>query len=420
MTIFQSVAVILAFSAVASYLNHKFIRLPATMGLMAAGIIFSAFLIAFGKVGVIDTQHAIDFIASIDFADVLLHGMLAFLLFAGALHVNLSDLKSQRMPVIVLSTVGVLISTSITGTLFWSAAKALGIEISYIYALVFGALIAPTDPIAVMGLLKQANAPKSLEIKIVGESLFNDGIGVVVFLTLLGIAVGGTQPTVAGVTLFLLEEAVGGALLGLALGYVTFLMLRSIDEYAVEVLLTLALATGGYALAEAIHVSAPIAIVVAGLLIGNQGRSLAMSDKTRVHLDTFWELIDDMLNAVLFVLIGVEMIALSFHWNYMGIALLAIVITLLARFVSVWLPVNIMRRRRPFSPGAVAILTWGGLRGGISIALALSLPASPERGLILFVTYVIVIWSILGQGLTLGPLIRRVSTQAIADTKTLR
>ncbi len=409
MTVFQSIALILVFSSIASYLNYRFIRLPATMGLMVAGIVLSAVLVLLGKVDIIDTNHAVELVSTFDFSGLLLHGMLSFLLFAGALHVNLSDLKSQGWVVAVLSTVGVLSSTFITGSLFWLAAQAFGIELSFIYALVFGALIAPTDPIAVMGLLKQANAPKTLETKIVGESMFNDGVGVVVFMTILGIAVGGTQPTLSGVTLFLLEEVIGGALLGLMLGYATFLMLRSINEYQVEILLTLALTTGSYALAESIHVSAPIAIVVAGLIIGNHGRSLAMSDKTRAHLDTFWELIDDILNAVLFVLIGLEMIALSFHWSYMGLAVLAIVITLLARFVSIGLPIKLMSRHRKFSNGVVPIMTWGGLRGGISIALALSLPLSAEREVILFVTYVIVIWSILGQGLTLGALVKRFS-----------
>jgi len=408
-TIFQSIALILVFSSIASYLNHKFIRLPATMGLMVAGIVLSAILVLLGKADIIDANQAVELVSTFDFSGLLLHGMLSFLLFAGALHVNLSDLKSQGTVVAALSTVGVLSSTFITGGLFWLAAQAFGIELSFIYALVFGALIAPTDPIAVMGLLKQANAPKTLETKIVGESMFNDGVGVVVFMTILGIAVGGTQPTLSGVTLFLLEEVVGGALLGLMLGYATFLLLRSINEYQVEILLTLALTTGSYALAESIHVSAPIAIVVAGLIIGNHGRSLAMSDKTRAHLDTFWELIDDILNAVLFVLIGLEMIALSFHWSYMGLAVVAIVITLMARFVSIGLPIKIMSRRRKFSNGVVPIMTWGGLRGGISIALALSLPLSAEREVILFVTYVIVIWSILGQGLTLGALVKRYS-----------
>jgi len=376
---------------------------------MVAGILFSAIFVLLGKMGMVDASHAVEFVTAIDFSGVLLHGMLAFLLFAGALHVNLAELKSQWMPVVALSTFGVLLSTFLTGSLFWFAGQALGIELSFIYALVFGALIAPTDPIAVMGLLKQANAPKTLETKMAGESLFNDGVGVVIFMTLLGVAIGATQPTVSGVATFLLREAAGGALLGLLLGYATFLLLRSIDEYEVEILLTLALTTGSYALAESIHVSAPIAIVVAGLIIGNHGREFAMSDKTRAHLDTFWKLVDDILNAVLFVLIGIEMIALSFHWGYIGMAAAAIVIVLSARFVSVWLPIKIMSRRRPFSRGAIPILTWGGLRGGISVALALSVPAAPERELILFVTYSVVIWSILGQGLTIGPLIRKVS-----------
>jgi len=406
MTVFQSIALILVFSSIASYLNHRFIRLPATMGLMVAGIVLSAALVLLGKAEIIDSNQAVELVATFDFSGLLLHGMLSFLLFAGALHVNLSDLRSQGTVVAVLSTVGVLSSTFITGGLFWLAAQAFGIELSFIYALVFGAPIAPTDPIAVMGLLKQANAPKTLETKIVGESMFNDGVGVVVFMTILGIAVGGTQPTLSGVTLFLLEEVVGGALLGLMMGYATFLLLRSINEYQVEILLTLALTTGSYALAESIHVSAPIAIVVAGLIIGNHGRSMAMSDKTRAHLDTFWELIDDILNAVLFVLIGLEMGALSFHWSHMGLAVVAIVITLLARLVSIGVPIKIMSSHRKFSNGVVPIMTWGGLRGGISIALALSLPLSQEREVILFVTYVIVIWSILGQGLTLGALVK--------------
>ncbi|MDX8384925.1 MAG: sodium:proton antiporter [Gallionella sp.] len=409
MTVFQSIALILVFSSIASYLNHKFIRLPATMGLMVAGIVLSGVLILLGKADIIDSNQAVELVAEFDFSELLLHGMLSFLLFAGALHVNLNDLKKQGSVVAILSTVGVMSSTFITGSLFWLAAQAFGIELSFIYALVFGALIAPTDPIAVMGLLKQANAPKTLETKIVGESMFNDGVGVVVFMTILGIAVGGTQPTLSGVTLFLLEEVLGGALLGLMLGYATFLLLRSINGYQVEILLTLALTTGSYALAESIHVSAPIAIVVAGLIIGNHARSHAMSDETRAHLDTFWELIDDILNAVLFVLIGLEMIVLSFHWSYMGLAVVAIVITLMARLVSIGVPIKIMSRHRKFSNGVVPIMTWGGLRGGISIALALSLPLSAEREVILFVTYVIVIWSILGQGLTLGALVKRFS-----------
>ncbi|MBU1425513.1 MAG: sodium:proton antiporter [Gammaproteobacteria bacterium] len=409
MTTFQTIALVLVFSALANYVNHRFIKLPATMGLMVVGIILSAIFILLGKIHVIDLREASQIVASFDFSSVLLHGMLAFLLFAGALHVDISDLKSQKWPVIVLSTAGVVISTFLVGGLFWLAGRLIGVEISFIYALLFGALISPTDPIAVMGLLKQANAAKSLEIKIVGESLFNDGVGVVIFLTIFAIAVEGTQPTVSGVAMYLLLEAGGGILLGLAMGYTTFLLLRSVDNYQVEVMLTLALAAGGYVLAENLHVSAPIAIVIAGLLIGNHGREFAMSERTRNHLDSFWELLDEMLNAVLFVFIGVEMIILSFKWGYLGMGAASIAIVLLARFVSVGLPVMVLRRFRTFSKGAIRILSWGGLRGGISIALALSLPPSPERDLILFVTYIVVIWSILVQGLTLGRVIKRVA-----------
>lgn len=409
MSLFQTLAAILTLSALANYLNHRFLRLPATMGLMVVGMVFSLGFVLLGKTGIIDVSHAANFVRSIDFSETLLHGMLAFLLFAGALHVDLAELSSQKIPVAVLSTIGVVIATFVTGALFWAAAHALGFELSFLHGLLFGALISPTDPIAVLGILKQAGAPKSLEIKITGESLFNDGIGVVIFLTLLDITTSGTVPAPGGVALFLLEEAAGGALLGLAMGWVTYRLLRSVDAYQVEVLLTLALVAGGYALAEAVHVSAPIAIVVAGLVIGNHGRAFAMSDKTREHLDTFWELMDEILNAVLFVLIGLEVVALKLNWTYGPIGALAIAAVLVARFVSVGIPVGIMRFGLPFSPGAVRILTWGGLRGGISVALALSLPPSPEKDLILAATYIVVVFSVLAQGLTLGPLIRRLA-----------
>ncbi|HYP68680.1 MAG TPA: sodium:proton antiporter [Thiobacillaceae bacterium] len=406
MTLFQTTAAILSGAALANYLNHRYLRLPATMGLMTIGLLTSLGFVLLGKAGLIDVSHAAGFVRGIDFSETLLHGMLAFLLFAGALHVDLSELREQKVVIAVLATVGVVLATLATGLLFWVGARLLGFDLSLIYALLFGALISPTDPIAVLGILKQAGAPRSLEIKITGESLFNDGIGVVVFLTLLDIALSGSAPKPGEVAKFLMEEAVGGALLGLFLGWVTFRLLHSVDEYAVEVLLTLALAAGGYSLAEAVHVSAPIAIVVAGLVIGNHGRALAMSDKTREHVDTFWELLDEILNAVLFVLMGLEVIALTLKGNYLGLGGLAIVAVLAGRLFSVGLPVGLLRWRWSFSPGSVRILTWGGLRGGISIALALSLPPSPERDLILNATYMVVVFSVLVQGLTLGPFIR--------------
>ncbi|TCV90309.1 CPA1 family monovalent cation:H+ antiporter [Sulfurirhabdus autotrophica] len=399
-------------AAIASYLNHRFLRLPSTIGLMVIALLMSLCFVALGKLGLVELSHAAAFIRSIDFSEALLHGMLAFLLFAGALHVDLSDLASQKLPVAVLSTVGVVIATFITGALFWLGIHALGIDLPFIYALLFGALISPTDPIAVLGILKSAGAPKSLEIKITGESLFNDGIGVVIFLTILGIVVSGHEPDFSHIALFLLEEAVGGIGLGLSLGWIVYRLLRSVDNYQVEVLLTLALAAGGYSLAEVIHVSAPIAIVVAGLAIGNHGRAFAMSEKTREHLDPFWELLDEILNAVLFVLIGLEVLAVTLDWNTVAAGIMSIVVVLIARFISVSIPVLAMQFKRTFTKGAIKILTWGGLRGGISIALALSLPPSEYRDLILAVTYMVVVFSILVQGLTLGRVIRGKKSKA--------
>lgn len=406
MTIFEITSILITLAAVASYLNHRFVRLPTTIGLMVIALLMSLAFVILGKLGLVEFSHATTFMRSIDFSATLLHGMLAFLLFAGGLHVNLSDLASQKVPVAVLSTVGVIIATFATGLLFWQSMQWLGFDLPFIYALLFGALISPTDPIAVLGILKNAGAPKSLETKITGESLFNDGVGVVIFLTILGIVVSGQQPEPSEIALFLLEETVGGIGLGLSLGWVVYRLLRSVDNYQVEILLTLALAAGGYTLAEAIHVSAPIAIVTAGLLIGNQGRTFAMSEKTREHLDPFWELIDEILNAVLFVLMGLEVLTLALDWNTLAAGLIAIVVVLMARFVSVALPMLVMRLQRQFTRGAIKALTWGGLRGGISIALALSLPLSPHRDLILAVTYIVVVFSVLVQGLTLGRVLR--------------
>jgi CPA1 family monovalent cation:H+ antiporter len=337
-------------------------------------------------------------------------------LFAGALHVDLDSLRDVKFPVGAFATIGLVVATFVTGWLFWQAASWIGFDIPFVTALLFGALIAPTDPIAVMGILKKVGAPKSLEIKITGESLFNDGVAVVVFMTILAVATGKSSPDPAEIGLLFLKEAVGGIVVGLVLGWIVYRMLRSVDAYQVEVLLTLALVSGGYALAEVLHVSAPIAMVAAGLLIGNHGRSFAMSDRTRDHLDTFWELIDEFLNAILFMLIGMEIIVLALDLPLVLAGLLAIGCVLIGRFVSVGLTVRVMALRRQFSPGVVRILTWGGLRGGISIALALSLPASAERDLIVTATYIVVIFSVLVQGLTVGSLIRRVTLGESSDS----
>lgn len=406
MTLFDILATLLSLSALFSYLNHRFIRLPTTIGLMLIALMMSLGIIVLDQfdLGLGEQIHIL--MEQIDFNTTLMQGMLSFLLFAGALHVNLNDLAKNKWIITALATVGVSVSTLlIGGASYWVMGK-LGIDLPFIYCLLFGALISPTDPIAVLGILKTAGAAKSLENKITGESLFNDGIGVVIFIVLLGF-VDGSQTISAGqVILLFTQEAVGGIVFGLLIGALAYKMLGSIDNYPVEILITLAVVSGGYALAHKLHVSGPIAVVVAGLLLGNQGRLLAMSQKTREHLDLFWELVDEVLNAILFVMIGLEVLVLSFSMHYLTAGILMIPVVLLARFISVSIPVTLLRLRRTFSKNAIKIMTWGGLRGGISVALALSLPAGEQREIILVVTYMVVIFSILVQGLTIGKLVK--------------
>ena len=417
MGLFEIIAILLTISAVFSFVNYRFLKLPTTIGLMLIALAFSLFLIISGKFILGSNQWAVDLLLEVDFDETLLHGMLSFLLFAGALHVNLGDLRQQYRVIGGLATAGVVISTFVVGGLSWLMLNLLGMHMSFIACLLFGALISPTDPIAVLGILKTTNTPKSLETKIAGESLFNDGVGVVLFLVLLNIATSGYQEvSAAEIGLLFVQEAVGGAALGLAAGLLTYWLLKNVDNYQVEVLITLALVTGGYALAEGLHLSAPIAIVVAGLLIGNHGRSFAMSAKTREHLDGFWELVDEILNAVLFVLIGLEVMVLNSTGLELFAGLLAVPIVLFARLVSVAIPITILRYFRTFSPHVVKILTWGGLRGGISVALALSLPAGHERHVILSITYAVVVFSIVVQGLTIGRLVQK-STGSIDPAK---
>ncbi len=406
-------ALLISLAAVLSYVNAKWIKLPTTIGLLLISLLMSLAIISTRALGLGLEALAHDLLIRIDFNRALMDGMLSALLFAGALHVHLDELTQQKWVVAVLASVGVVTSTFLVGFAAYYLFPLLGLQIPWIYCLLFGSLISPTDPIAVLGILKNVGAPKTLETKIAGESLFNDGVAVVVFLVLLGFAAtgqGGEAPaelTVTGVLSLFVQEALGGALFGLVIGYLTYKMLASIDNYQVEVLLTLALVLGGYSLAMALHISGPIAIVVAGLLMGNSGRRFAMSDETREHLDMFWELIDEILNAVLFVLIGLEVLVLTFAEEYLWAGLLMIPVTLLARFIAVGVPITLMRRTRSFSPRVIRVLTWGGLRGGISIALALSLPVGPEREAILVITYIIVVFSIVVQGLTIGKLVVR-------------
>jgi CPA1 family monovalent cation:H+ antiporter len=406
MTTYQALALLLTLAALGAYINNRFLRLPATVGLMAVALLISLSVLGLNALNLINLTATSAFLSRFDFSGIFLHGMLSFLLFAGALHIDLGELRKFRLIVAILATVGVVVATFVTGGMVWRAANLLGYPFPYIDALLFGALIAPTDPVAVLGVLRETNLSKSLRVKIVSESLFNDGVGVVVFLALLTMNDGRPMPDAAEIIFTLVWGGVGSVILGLTLGWITYRLLRSIDDYKVEVLLTLALVAGGYSLAEAIGVSAPITMVVAGLLMGNHGRIFGVSDKTRKHLDMFWELFDEILNALLFIFIGLEIMVITINAPRLAIGLVAIIAMLTGRFISVALPVLIMRMHYKFEKGTIRLLTWGGLRGGISIAMALALPPGPEKDLIIAMTYIAVIFSVLFQGTTFRHAVR--------------
>jgi CPA1 family monovalent cation:H+ antiporter len=405
---FEILGALLAVAAAFAYVNHRWIRLPPAIGLMALGLVASLVLILIDRLGILPLQASVErLLDRVAFSDTLLHGMLGVLLFAGALHINLNDLREERAAIAVLAVGSTIVSTAVIGTLSFLLLRAVGLHLPFGYCLLFGAVIAPTDPIGVLGILKQARIPKRLETQIAGESLFNDGVGVVLFLAVLGVVTRGGGVTFGEVATIFAREALGGAAFGFASGYVAYRLVKSIDHYQTELLVTLALVLGGYAVAERLHISAPIAAVVSGLLIGNQGRALAMSDVTRDHLDKFWSLIDEIMNTVLFVLVGFEVIRLRLTREAVVAGVLMIPIVLAARLVSVALPALGLRRWIQFARGTVAILTWGGLRGGISVALALSLPSGRERDVVVVMTYFVVVFSVLAQGLTLKRVARR-------------
>ena len=403
LTVLEISAIFLSITALLTYINHRFIGLPTTIGVMVISILLSMIAIFLGFLGfdqLIDYEMSL--LDQLDFTEVLLDGMLSMLLFAGALHVNISDLRRYKLPIGILACIGTIVSAVLIAGALYYMLPLFGFGLPFIWCLLFGALISPTDPIAVMGILASAGAPKSIETVIAGESLFNDGIGVVIFVLLLGILSSGDIPTVNYVAHALAVEAGGGILFGLVLGAILYYMIKSIDSYQEEVLLTLAGVIGGYALASHWHLSGPLAMVMMGLMVGNRGRELAMSDKTRHYIDLFWELIDEILNAILFVLIGLEVVMIAYSGNLFIAAGLTIIIALLARFIVVGLTTRTFRHQLELPIGAWKVLTWGGLRGGISVALVLQLPAGSERDILLALTYAVVIFSILVQGLSVG------------------
>ena len=413
MEYFLITSILVCLAAVFGFINVKFLKLPNSIGLMLITILFSLGVLALSTVDDTLLNAEIEIINSIDFQTVLLDVMLSFLLFAGALHTNFEQLRIQRWPVLVFSTIGVLVSTFLVGTIIYFILQLIPLNVDYIYCLLFGALISPTDPIAVLGILKKAGAPKKLEAKIVGESLFNDGVGVVIFLTIYKIASSTSGEVGVGQVLKLFGlEVIGGIAIGLVLGYLTYRLMKSINDYDIEVIITLAAVMGGTAIAHHYHFSAPLAMVTAGLIVGNDTvRSSTMSEITETYVDKFWELIDILLNTILFVLIGMEMLVLTVEGDYVIAGLIAIPVVLLCRYASLLVPIQFFRRKLDFVPNTNLIMTWGGLRGGISIALALSLTAEMHRELFLLITYFIVVFSILVQGLTVGKVVKKLGVR---------
>jgi CPA1 family monovalent cation:H+ antiporter len=410
MSLFVIITILIVLSALFGYINVRFLKMPNTIGLMVITILFTLAVLAISLFDETLLEKEKELISQIDFETVLLDIMLSFLLFAGALHTNFQQLKIQRKPIFTFATLGTITSTFLVGVFTFYLLKLVGIPVDFIYCLLFGALISPTDPIAVLGILKQVGAPKKLETKIVGESLFNDGVGVVIFLTIYQIAKGGAHVSIGHVAEMFLVEVGGGIVLGLLLGWITYRLLKSIDDYDTEVIITIAAVMGGTVLAQYLHLSAPLAMVTTGLMVGNDTvRKSVMSEVTEQYVDKFWELVDVLLNTILFVMIGMEILVLTFDGKYILAGILAIPMLLFARYLSLMLPIKFFAKKLDFIPNTNLIMTWGGLRGGISIALALSLTVEMHRDLFLVMTYIIVVFSIIGQGLTVGKLIKKLA-----------
>ncbi|WP_460908903.1 cation:proton antiporter [Spirosoma areae] len=409
MNLFTLITLLIVVAALFAYLNTRFLKLPDAIGVMVLSLLFSLLLI--GVNALLPTAFTLvrQTVAQIDFGRVLFEVMLSFLLFAGAFHTDAAQLRVERRSVMLFAFVGVLLSTALVGTGLYYLSQGMHLGIPYLVCLLFGALISPTDPIAVLGILAKFKLPENVKLNIVGESLFNDGVGVVVFATIYRLVVNGSDSVSAGeIGLTFLEEAGGGVLFGLALGYTMYRLLRSINHYQTEVIVTVAGVMGGYLLAQQLHISGPLAMVVAGLFVGDHAREHAMSRQTEDYIDKFWELMDSILNALLFVLIGLELLLIKFDLTHWTIYLLAILLVLLARYLAILIPFTVARRWLDLDDNAPVMLTWGGLRGGLSIAMALSIPDTlPHKDLIVTITYAVVLFSVIGQGLTMERLIRR-------------
>jgi CPA1 family monovalent cation:H+ antiporter len=407
MDLFPLLSILIVLSAGFAYINFRVLKLPNSIGLMLVSLLFSFLILIIGNFYPSIKDGLASTLESIDFSELLLEGMLSFMLFAGAIHIKYEDLKSERLTIILFSTMSVIISTFIVGFASFYLLHAFGIDVNIIHALLFGALISPTDPIAVLSILKSAGVSKSLETKIAGESLFNDGVAVVVFLTILKLAQPGADFDAGSIIMLFGQEAIGGILLGILLGVIGYKLTSHIDNYQVEVLITLAVVMGGYTFAHYVHVSGPLAMVAAGVITGNHGKEFGMSKITNEYIDKFWELIDEILNAVLFVLIGLELLILEINTTILIISFILILVTLITRYISVWVPSLLIRFKEKITRKTLLVLTWGGLRGGISIALALSIKPEFSREIWVTITYIIVCFSILVQGMTIGKLAKK-------------
>ena len=410
MELYYSFSVLIVLASLFAYINLTFVKLPSSIGIMLIAIIVSLIIRITGNLIFPDiTDKLLRLVSEFNFTEVLMGAMLNFLLFAGAIHVHLSCLREQRMPIVTFSTISVVISTFVVGGILFYLAPIFKLELPFIYCLLFGALISPTDPIAVLGILRKAKVPKSLETKIAGESLFNDGVAVVLFAVILQLTRAESPEFSFGqVSWLLIKEAAGGLLLGLLLGFTASKAMQRIDDYIVSVLMTLSIVMGGYLIAQAFHISGPLTMVAAGLIIGNYGKKTAMSEVTQDYLNKFWELIDEILNAILFLFIGFELLLIPDIIGHWALGVVAIFVVLFARFLSIWIPALIVPFKNRFTRGTLAVLVWGGLRGGVSIALVLSMPPGPSKDLLLEITYFVVVFSIMCQGLTVGKLARKV------------
>lgn len=407
MTIYTLLASIISVAILIGYINHRFVGMQTTIAIMSSALLLSLVILISGHLGFHDLAIQVEStLGKINFHNLLMNGMLSFLLFAGALNVDINQLKNQKWEIGVLAILSTIVSTLLVGVLTYYLLLFLNLSVPLIYCFMFGALISPTDPIAVLATFKKLGAPSQLNVTVAGESLFNDGVGIVLFLTFYHLASTGTQPTIENVSLLFLQQAIGGIIYGAVIGLIAYFLIKPINDSKIEILITLAVVTGGYALAQGLGLSGPLAMVVAGIFIGNRGRNFSMSEETRISLDTFWELVDEVLNALLFSLIGLELLRITYTHDTIYASLIAIPLVLLVRCITVATPMWFFKRRRKYTPYFTSILIWGGLRGGLGVALALALPPSPHRSLILAMTYAVVMFSVIVQGLSVKPLVQ--------------